>query len=140
MSQSALPNSRLFSSSWTQLIVTPEKLSFFQIYKTQNGGGGSGREPRRAAGHQQHWGLAASRGCRALAPVPVQASAPGRQGQLLAPSHLPRDLSPHPTARRYRQHILSQRYYPIFPARTSKLLLYQLGEMAKTDLKDKTLA
>lgn len=54
MSQSALPSSPLFSSSWTQLIVTPEKLSFFQIYATENGGGGFGRELRCAADHQQH--------------------------------------------------------------------------------------
>ena len=61
MSQSALPNNCLFSSFWTQLIVKSEKLSFFQIYKTQNRGGGFGRELHRAADHQQHWDLPPAR-------------------------------------------------------------------------------
>lgn len=42
MSQPALPNRHLFSSSWTQLIVTAEKLSLSQIYKAQKRGGGFG--------------------------------------------------------------------------------------------------
>lgn len=42
MSQPALPNRHLFPSSRTQLIVTAEKLSLFQIYKAQKRGGGCG--------------------------------------------------------------------------------------------------
>lgn len=45
MSQPALPNRHLFSSFWTQLIVTAEKLSLFQIYKAQKRGGGFGGNP-----------------------------------------------------------------------------------------------
>lgn len=131
MSQSALPNSRLFSSSWTQLIVTPEKLSFFQIYKTQNGGGGFGRELRRAADHRQRWDLP-----WLLSPsrqVPREAGGASRS--------LPPPAGPAPPkARRYRQHIVSQHYCPIFLTHASERLSYQLGEMAKTDLKDKPLA
>lgn len=131
MSQSALPNSRLFSSSWTQLIVTPAKLSFFQIYKTQNGGGGFGRELRRAADHRQNWDLP-----WLLSP---SRQVPREAGGVPAPSHLLQDLPP-PTARRCRQHIVSQHYCPILLTHASERLSYQLGEMAKSDLKGKPLA
>lgn len=42
MSQPALPNRHLFPSSRTQLIVTAEELSLFQIYRAQQRGGGFG--------------------------------------------------------------------------------------------------
>lgn len=65
MSQPALPNRHLFSSSRTQLIVTAEKLSLFRIYKAQKRGGGCGGHSRAGT-----MGCAAGQGCCGSCPHP----------------------------------------------------------------------